>query len=126
MNGKAVAIECFLDLSRNAGTPAIRWTSFNHNMGAYQGELVDKEEFTRAFFAATCVDLFRVKKIAAIGRVLPRKRCSYLSARISRRAVGSIERSSRDAHVADVIHLRPELASKIHALGFAEERKIVP
>lgn len=54
VNGKAVAIECFLDLSRKIGTPAIRWTSFNHNMGAYQGELVDKEEYTRAFFAATC------------------------------------------------------------------------
>jgi hypothetical protein len=51
VNGKAVSIECFLDLRyRAVCDPAIRWTSFNRDLGAYQGELVNKEQYTRSFF----------------------------------------------------------------------------
>jgi hypothetical protein len=51
MNGRAVAIECFLDLTFGPEeVPAIRWTSFNQERGAYQGELVLKEEYTKRFF----------------------------------------------------------------------------
>jgi hypothetical protein len=51
VNGKAVSIECFLDLKYgHIGAPAIRWTSFNRDLGTYQGELVNKEQYTRAFF----------------------------------------------------------------------------
>jgi hypothetical protein len=33
-----------------SGDPAIRWTSFNRDLGKYQGELVNKDQYTRAFF----------------------------------------------------------------------------
>jgi hypothetical protein len=51
VNGRAVAIECFLDLTFGPKTiPAIRWTSFDQERGVYQGELVRKEEYTKRFF----------------------------------------------------------------------------
>ena len=51
VNGKAVSIECFLDLRYGASeAPAVRWTNFNRDLGTYQGELLSKEQYTRAFF----------------------------------------------------------------------------
>ncbi len=46
INGRAAAIECYLDLGDN---PLVRWTSFNTKAGAYQGELIDKTEYMRSF-----------------------------------------------------------------------------
>lgn len=57
VNGKAVSIECFLDFNFGPKTsPAVRWTSFNANLGAYQGELLNKELYTRAFFESANKD----------------------------------------------------------------------
>jgi hypothetical protein len=66
VNGKALAIECFLDLKRDPNPPAaIRWTSFNSAMGAYQGELIDKQKYTRAFFDAAGKDVsYDLSKLA--------------------------------------------------------------
>lgn len=51
VNGRAVAIECFLDLAFGPREPpTIRWTNFNHRCQAYQGELVWKEQYASAFF----------------------------------------------------------------------------
>lgn len=51
VNGRAVAIECFLDLNFGPReTRAIRWTSFNPRQQAYQGELIAKERYAAAFF----------------------------------------------------------------------------
>jgi hypothetical protein len=51
VNGKAVSIECFLDFEFGPKTPpAIRWTSFNPDLGVYQGELLNKEQYARSFF----------------------------------------------------------------------------
>lgn len=47
INGKAVAIECFLDLTKS--TPIIRWTSYNKDLDAYQGSLENKDDYVRAF-----------------------------------------------------------------------------
>lgn len=50
VNGKAAAIECYLDLSfGETQQPCIRWTSFNSAAGVYQGELIDKERYARRF-----------------------------------------------------------------------------
>ncbi|WP_435010636.1 HEPN/Toprim-associated domain-containing protein [Tundrisphaera lichenicola] len=50
INGKAVAIELYLDLSRGqVTTPTVRWTSYDKKLGRYQGELVDKEAFANDF-----------------------------------------------------------------------------
>ena len=49
INGCAAAIECYLDLGwRTSKPPIVRWTSY-HSSGRYQGELVDKEVYTRHF-----------------------------------------------------------------------------
>ena len=37
INGKAVAIECFLDLSNL--NPKVRWTNFKKEYGEYQGAI---------------------------------------------------------------------------------------
>jgi hypothetical protein len=50
INNAAVAIECFLDLSKtNQLLSCVRWTSYNRKMGRYQGELEDKESHVRTF-----------------------------------------------------------------------------
>jgi hypothetical protein len=49
INSCAAAIECYLDLSwKTSKLPVVRWTSYNSS-GRYQGELVDKEGYTRHF-----------------------------------------------------------------------------
>jgi HEPN/Toprim N-terminal domain 1 len=51
INGKAVSIEWFLDTQLpGRGAPVVRWTGFNGALGTYQGELVDKQAYTRHFF----------------------------------------------------------------------------
>lgn len=66
INGSAVAIENFLDLSLVSGTkPRIRWTSYNRKLGKYQGELEKKEDYTSAFHDCIknnhCYDASRIK-----------------------------------------------------------------
>jgi len=50
INGRAAAIECYLDL-RVAGLPdpVVRWSGYKEMSGAYQGALERKERFARAF-----------------------------------------------------------------------------
>jgi len=51
VNGRAVAIECFLDFRFGPKeSPAIRWTSYDPVAGQYQGELIRKKDYTLAFF----------------------------------------------------------------------------
>ena len=47
INGKAVAIECFLDLTKSK--PRIRWTNYSKEFDAYQGSLENKDEYVRTF-----------------------------------------------------------------------------
>lgn len=50
INGRAAAIECYLDLMYASQAPAqVRWTSFDRAQGKYQGELVDKELYAKSF-----------------------------------------------------------------------------
>lgn len=49
VNGRASAIECFLDLSGRSMQPAVRWTSYVPQLQQYQGELVAKDEFVADF-----------------------------------------------------------------------------
>jgi len=50
VNGRAASIELYLDL-RYGGPkkPVVRWTSYNDRLGTYQGELIKKEQYVRAF-----------------------------------------------------------------------------
>jgi hypothetical protein len=53
INGRAVSIEMFLDLSATAsGAPTVRWTSYSDISDAYQGELQQKDNYTRRFLEA--------------------------------------------------------------------------
>ena len=50
INGKAVSIECFLDLSFDTDRiPKVRWTAYNEKSGQYQGALIGKDDYTRVF-----------------------------------------------------------------------------
>jgi len=50
INGSAVAIECFLDHTfETSKEPCVRWTSYNKEVDAYQGALIDKNSYTRKF-----------------------------------------------------------------------------
>lgn len=52
VNGRAVAIEAFLDLGfQRAEEPKVRWTSYDKTLGEYQGELIDKDSYVRIFSA---------------------------------------------------------------------------
>lgn len=50
VNGRAVAIEAFLDLQfLRTEEPKVRWSSYEKSLGQYQGELVDKDSYVRIF-----------------------------------------------------------------------------
>ena len=49
INGKAVSIECFLDLSYGQPNPLIRWGGYNEKKNKYQGSLVNKDSYLREF-----------------------------------------------------------------------------
>ncbi len=51
INGRAVSIECFLDLNFGASdNPTVRWSSYNSNLGSYQGSLINKDDYVGTFF----------------------------------------------------------------------------
>lgn len=50
INGKAVAIECFLDLEQqDSPEPRVRWTTYKERLGVYQGELIEKARYAKIF-----------------------------------------------------------------------------
>lgn len=64
INKRAAAIECYLDLPVDA---VVRWSSYNTRIDAYQGELVDKEKYARAFLAQrTRLPTYRFDNIEAL------------------------------------------------------------
>jgi len=53
INGKAVSIECFLDLKyRISDEPTIRWISYFEKVDRYQGSLINKEKYSKLFLNA--------------------------------------------------------------------------
>ena len=49
INGRAAAIECYLDLRGGPSNPSVRWTSYHRAAERYQGELEGKEAHARRF-----------------------------------------------------------------------------
>lgn len=66
INGRAAAIECFLDFNAVARPPRVRWTSFDKRMGHYQGELVAKDEYSAAFRRGFPNPGYNVSKLRAL------------------------------------------------------------
>ena len=57
INGRAVSIECFLDLRYGrGGEPTVRWTGYSETLDAYQGELIGKEAYVRTFLEGASRD----------------------------------------------------------------------
>jgi hypothetical protein len=52
INGRAAAIECYLDIGPS---PSFRWSNYNHHIEAYQGELLGKDNYKRAFLGQSGV-----------------------------------------------------------------------
>ncbi|MCD2514621.1 HEPN/Toprim-associated domain-containing protein [Comamonas endophytica] len=51
INGRAAAIECYLDLRLKSRPAAqVRWTNYKESLGIYQGALNFKESYTKAFY----------------------------------------------------------------------------
>ena len=50
INGRAAAIECYLDLATERTSPAeVVWTAYKKDLNAYQGELLGEESYTKTF-----------------------------------------------------------------------------
>lgn len=56
INGTAVSIECFLDFNSCSRKPEIRWTSYVEKLDKYQGALICKDDYIRAFKKANLKD----------------------------------------------------------------------
>jgi HEPN superfamily Toprim-like protein len=54
INGRAAAIECYLDLTGKQ--PAVRWTTYNPRVAEYQGVLEDKLFYAKQFYSITARD----------------------------------------------------------------------
>ncbi len=64
INGRGASIECYLDLD---GQPCVRWSSFNSKIDGYQGELIGKDSYKKAFLDQRApVDGYDYSKIAAV------------------------------------------------------------
>ena len=58
INGRAAAIECYLDFDAPGPTPTeIRWTNYKKELNAYQGALCHKESFAKAFLKQNLASL---------------------------------------------------------------------
>ncbi len=53
INGKAAAIECYLDIGHQ---PRVRWMSFENRFACYQGVIEGKAELQRGFLDQICFD----------------------------------------------------------------------
>lgn len=54
INGRAAAIECYLDLAfEETSPPTVRWTTYKAEIGVYQGALEHKESYTKRFMKQT-------------------------------------------------------------------------
>lgn len=54
INGRAAAIECYLDLRlKDRPPPQVTWTSYKESLGIYQGSLDFKDSYAKAFYVAT-------------------------------------------------------------------------
>ena len=64
INGKAVSIECFLDLYFNTDRePKVRWTMYNEKSDQYQGALIGKDDYTRTYKKSLCNDNYNKNKL---------------------------------------------------------------
>ena len=68
INGRAAAIECYLDLTAERKSQAeVVWTAYKKDLGAYQGELVSKGMYTKTFLKrATTINGYDMSGLRAV------------------------------------------------------------
>ena len=68
INGRAAAIECYLDFDAPGPPPEIRWTNYKKELNAYQGVLCHKQSFAKAFLKQNLASLpnYDVTKISKV------------------------------------------------------------
>lgn len=68
INGRAAAIECYLDLTAGRTSPAeVVWTAYKRDVDLYQGELKSKEKYTKIFLKrASSSDRYDMSGLTAI------------------------------------------------------------
>ncbi len=84
INGRAAAIECFLDLRRPGRPPAqIQWTSLKRAPDVYQGALQYKDQYTKLFLRQTAATIrdgsYNTRKLECVLDLLIEE-CSSLAA----------------------------------------------
>ena len=69
INGRAAAIECYLDFDApGPPPPEIRWTNYKKELNAYQGALCHKQSFANAFLKQNLASLsnYDVTKVSKV------------------------------------------------------------
>jgi hypothetical protein len=71
INGRAAAIECYLDLDADdCPPPIVRWSNYKKEMDVYQGALNEKDRYKKGFLSQTSETLtggtYDVRKIEAV------------------------------------------------------------
>lgn len=84
INGRAAAIECYLDLRRAGRPPAqIQWTSLKKEPDMYQGALQYKDQYTKLFLRQTAATIrdgrYNTRKLECVLDLLIEE-CSSLAA----------------------------------------------
>ncbi|MCY1232967.1 hypothetical protein D9M72_454850 [compost metagenome] len=83
INGRAAAIECYLDLNLPQYGPAkVVWTNYKKDSDVYQGALEHKESYAKAFFDQTGMTIWDGRyNVGKIERVLDAliEECSQLA-----------------------------------------------
>lgn len=83
INGRAAAIECYLDLRlKDRKPPQVTWTNFKEKLGVYQGALDFKESYAKAFYRVTAKSMtsneYDVSKLCVVLDALQRQ-CSQMA-----------------------------------------------
>lgn len=83
LNGRAAAIECYLDLRlKDRSPPQVTWTNYKEKLGIYQGSLDFKESYADAFYKASteaiAANEYDVSKLRIVLNALLRQ-CSQMA-----------------------------------------------
>lgn len=80
INGTGVAIECFLDFASCDICPTVRWTNYVDKVHKYQGSLLKKDDYVRAFKKADLLSgTYDTAKLKMLIDYLLNQWCTYHS-----------------------------------------------
>jgi hypothetical protein len=75
INGRAAAIECYLDLSRSAAE--VQWTNYKKEINDWHGALINKTQFADQFMSQTSASIqyngYDISKISEVLKALVRE-----------------------------------------------------